>query len=166
MHINSLKIELDGRGYDISIGKGLLGRLDAFLPFSLPGRRIFIVTDDHVERYAEPLVDILNEKEPSFCEVMVLPHGEATKSYENLQRVQGWMLQNNIHRDSLVIAVGGGVVGDLAGFAAATILRGVPFIQVPTTLLAQVDSSVGGRQGLTQVMARILLARFISRAPL
>ena len=156
----TLNINLGQRSYDIIIGREILSNLSEILPFSVQGRKVFIVTDENVERYAKNVQEGLKKQGALFCEIMVLPSGEATKSYENLQKVQGWMLENAIHRNALVIAVGGGVIGDLTGFAAATVLRGVPYVQVPTTLLSQVDSSVGGKTGINTKYGKNFVGAF------
>lgn len=153
-------IPLGERTYEIFIGSGLLQRIPDFLPFDIGGSKIFIVTDENVEGYAKTIKRQMEAHAAQFCEIYVLPHGEKTKSYENLIKLHSWMLDHNIHRNSVVMAVGGGVIGDLAGFAAATILRGVPFVQVPTTLLSQVDSSVGGKTGINTDHGKNLIGNF------
>ncbi len=153
-------IPLGERTYEIFIGSGLLQRIPDFLPFDIGGSKIFIVTDENVEGYAKTIKRQMEAHAAQFCEIYVLPHGEKTKSYENLIKLHNWMLDHNIHRNSVVMAVGGGVIGDLAGFAAATILRGVPFVQVPTTLLSQVDSSVGGKTGINTDHGKNLIGNF------
>ncbi len=153
-------IPLGERTYEIFIGSGLLKRLPDFMPFDIGGSKIFIVTDEHVESYAQAVKRQMDAHAAQFCEIFVLPPGEKTKSYENLIKLHHWMLDHTIHRNSVVIAIGGGVIGDLAGFAAATILRGVPFVQVPTTLLSQVDSSVGGKTGINTDHGKNLIGNF------
>lgn len=153
-------INLAERSYDIHIGAGLLERIADYLPFNMSGKKAFIITDDNVEAYARNVKEQLTALGASFAEMIVLPHGEATKSYDRLIEIHEWMLKNNVHRNSVVFAVGGGVIGDLAGFAAASVLRGVPFVQVPTTLLSQVDSSVGGKTGINTRYGKNLVGAF------
>lgn len=153
-------IPLGERSYEIFIGSGLLERIDDFMPFEVPGRRIFIVTDENAEPYARTIKRQFDDLEALFCDVLVFPHGEKTKSYESLMKLHEWMLENNVHRDSVVVAVGGGVIGDLAGFAASTILRGVAYVQIPTTLLSQVDSSVGGKTGINTNLGKNMVGTF------
>lgn len=153
-------IDLNDRSYDIFIGENLLERLADFIPINIEGAKVFIVTDTKVEPYAKNVKARLSALGARFCEVYVLPNGEATKSYDRLIELHQWMLKNGINRDSIIFAVGGGVIGDLAGFAASTILRGVPYIQIPTTLLSQVDSSVGGKTGINTKYGKNLVGNF------
>lgn len=160
MEKKTVRIELGARSYDIVIGSGLLEQVEVHFPFDVGGKKIFILTDDNVAGIAGKVRDRLRESGAAFCDMHILPHGEGTKSYDFLQKAQGWMLENNIHRNSIVCAVGGGVIGDLAGFAAATVLRGVPYVQIPTTLLSQVDSSVGGKTGINTKQGKNLVGAF------
>ncbi len=156
----NVHIDLCERSYDIAIGSNLLSSIDKYLPFDVAGKKLFIVTDENVCPYAKSLKEALLALGARWCEEKIFPAGEATKSYDNLKAVHEWMLINNIHRDSVIIAVGGGVIGDLTGFAAATVLRGVPFVQIPTSLLAQVDSSVGGKTGINTAHGKNLVGNF------
>lgn len=160
MEQRNVHIDLSSRSYDIAIGENLLNSIADYLPFEISERKVFIVTDTNVEPYAHSLQSVLKEQGSPFCEVLVLPFGEATKSYSYFQQAHGWMLEHNIHRNSIVVAMGGGVIGDLAGFTAATVLRGVPYVQIPTTLLAQVDSSVGGKTGINTEYGKNLVGNF------
>ncbi len=157
MTIKTLEIDLGERHYEIIIGSGVLADAARLLPFDVAGKKCFFITDVNAQSYAETLKGVIGAE---FCEILVLPFGEATKSYEYLVKVHEWMLSHNIHRNSIVFAIGGGVIGDLAGFAAASILRGVPFVQIPTTLLAQVDSSVGGKTGINTSYGKNLVGSF------
>lgn len=160
MDTKVVTIPLGERSYEIFIGSGLLERIGDFMPFEVEGRRIFIVSDTNVESYARNIKRQFEEQEAAFCDVLVFPAGEKTKSYESLTRLHEWMLENKVHRDSVVIAVGGGVIGDLAGFAASTILRGIEYVQIPTSLLAQVDSSVGGKTGINTPLGKNMVGTF------
>lgn len=155
-----VKIDLGTRGYDIHIGSGLLADLESYIPFTLQGKKIFIVTDENVQPYAMTLQAYMNQKNIRACDILTLPFGEATKSYDRLIQVHAWMLENKVDRNAIMFAVGGGVIGDLTGFAAATILRGVDFVQVPTTVLSQVDSSVGGKTGINTAHGKNLVGAF------
>lgn len=157
---NTVTIHLGERSYDINIGAGVLSHIVDFLPQSVSGRRVFIVTDENVKPYAERVRAQIANAGAGFCDVLVLPAGEQTKSFKSFQKVQEWMIENNIQRNSYVLAVGGGVIGDLAGFAASTVLRGVPYVQIPTTLLSQVDSSVGGKTGINTKYGKNLVGSF------
>lgn len=140
--MQTITVEAGHRPYDIHIGPGILARVGALLPPDMEGRRAFIVTDGHVAPHA---LAAFTAAWPGASRALVLPPGEKTKSMEGLDFVLTWLLSEKIDRDGIVIALGGGVMGDLAGLAAAMVLRGVDYIQVPTTLLAQVDSAVGGK---------------------
>ena len=147
-----------GRSYAVHIEQGCLGRLPRLL--QARGERIFIVTDSRVRRlYGSRLLrEIAHAGLPAL--MIDFPEGEKSKNAGVLGLVQTALLEGGVRRDSLVIALGGGVVGDLAGFAAATVLRGVGLVQVPTTLLAQVDSSVGGKVGVDHPAGKNLLGAF------
>ncbi len=148
------------RGYGILIQPGGLASLPAIIRKRWPGRRVFVVTDTNVARlYARSLQRAFDDVglDSALFEV---PAGEASKSIDIYYALTGALLESGIKRNSLVVALGGGVVGDLAGFAASTVLRGVSFIQVPTSLLAQVDSSVGGKVGIDHEAGKNLIGAF------
>ena len=144
--MKTLNVNLPGRSYDILMERGLLSRAGELCRAALPkASRLFVVTDSTVgPLYLNRIIPALENAgfETAICEI---PAGEASKCVEQLSRLWECMMDFGITRTDAVVALGGGVVGDLAGFAAATILRGVDFVQIPTTLLAQVDSSVGGK---------------------
>ncbi len=155
MVLRDIKINLGDRSYNIVIGFDILDRLVNFA-----SRKSFIITDDNVELYAKRVQDILVSSGADFCKILTFPHGEKTKTYDSLQKAHDWMLSNDIDRSSTIFAVGGGVIGDLAGFAASTIMRGVDYVQVPTSLLSQVDSSVGGKTGINTRYGKNLVGSF------
>jgi len=157
-------IDLDQRSYDIYIGAALLFRMGDFMPDDLAGRAVFIVADEAVKEYAQPVQTVLGEQSPARCEMITIAAGESAKSFTQFETLCDWLLENGAQRDSILIAVGGGVIGDLAGFAAASVMRGITFIQVPTTLLAQVDSSVGGKTGINTRQGKNLLGAFYQPA--
>ncbi|MCC6598274.1 MAG: 3-dehydroquinate synthase [Alphaproteobacteria bacterium] len=160
METKIVSISLDSRSYDIYIGSALLFRIQDFIPQKLEGGSVFIVTDRNVEPYAARVRDMITESKVRICEMMVLPPGEKTKSFSQVEKLCGWMLEKGLQRDSLVLAIGGGVIGDLAGFCASIAMRGVSYIQVPTTLLSQVDSSVGGKTGISTAQGKNLVGSF------
>ncbi|MCC2111210.1 MAG: iron-containing alcohol dehydrogenase, partial [Hyphomicrobiales bacterium] len=144
----TVRVDLGPRSYDILIGPGLIGRTGTELSRLHPGIRAAIVTDTTVARlYLEPLRESLAAANISHTDI-VLPPGEATKSFDQLAAVVDQVLAVRLERGDVVIALGGGVIGDLAGFVAGIVRRGMRFVQVPTTLLSQVDSSVGGKTGI------------------
>ena len=156
-----LPVPLGRRGYDVLVGPGLLSRAGALLADALPSRRVAIVSDAAVAALHLPTLRAgLTEAGFSIAIEIAVPPGEGTKSMAQYQRVVEAILAVRPDRRMAVIALGGGVVGDLAGFAAATILRGLPFVQCPTTLLAQVDSSVGGKTGINAAQGKNLLGAF------
>ncbi len=159
-NVKRIDITLSDRLSIIQIGAGILEDITAYIPFDLARRKIFIVTDDAVR----PLVaQAIADKITNACESVTMfscPSGEQTKSFAQYQSLISFLLDHKIDRHSVIFAVGGGVIGDLAGFAAATILRGVRLVQVPTTLLAQVDSSVGGKNGINTTHGKNLVGCF------
>jgi 3-dehydroquinate synthase len=155
----TVPVPLGERAYDILVGRGLLAQAGARIA-GLKARAAAIVTDAHVgPLYAETLAGGL-DAQGLRASVITLPPGEATKCYDSLEEVCDAVLAARIERGDLVVALGGGVIGDLAGFAAAVVRRGVRFVQVPTTLLSQVDSSVGGKTGINSRHGKNLVGAF------
>ncbi|AMW34082.1 3-dehydroquinate synthase [Haematospirillum jordaniae] len=155
-----LTVDLGPRSYDILIGHGLLAQAGRLTAEITKGRHAFIVTDQNVAPlYLDTLQHSLAESGFRTGQAILHP-GEHSKTFQTLQALQEQMLANHCERSSLVIALGGGVVGDIAGFAAATLLRGIDFVQIPTTLLAQVDSSVGGKTGINTAHGKNLVGAF------
>jgi 3-dehydroquinate synthase len=153
-------VPLGPRSYDILIGEGLIGRAGEIVAPLLRRPRTAIVTDENVARHhLDALRDSL-ARAGIASQTLVLTPGEATKSFADLARVCDWLLASGIERGDCIVALGGGVIGDLAGFAAAVVLRGIGFIQMPTTLLAQVDSSVGGKTGINSALGKNLIGAF------
>lgn len=155
--MQSLQVDLGERSYPIYIGNGLLAREDLFARH-LAGRQVAIVSNETVAPlYLEQVCQSLPN---SSITSIVLPDGEAYKNWETLQLIFDGLLQARHDRRTTVIALGGGVIGDMAGFAAACYQRGVDFIQVPTTLLSQVDSSVGGKTGINHPLGKNMIGAF------
>jgi shikimate kinase/3-dehydroquinate synthase len=155
-----LTVNLTSTNYDVIIGDHLLERAGALLAPRLPQKRAMIITDDHVAPlHLDTLRRGLAETAIVSSEIIV-PAGEASKSLANYVDVLNRLLDARVERRTTIIALGGGVVGDLAGFAAATALRGLPFVQMPTTLLSQVDSSVGGKTGVNTKHGKNLAGAF------
>ncbi|WP_265500253.1 3-dehydroquinate synthase [Paracoccus beibuensis] len=156
----TVHVPLGNRAYDVRIGAGLLARAGVEIASLLARPRVAIVTDASVARlHLRRLQDAL-ATEGIGSEALVLPAGEATKNWDNLSACVEWLLERQVERRDVVVALGGGVIGDLVGFAAAILRRGVRFVQVPTTLLAQVDSSVGGKTGINSVKGKNLIGAF------
>jgi 3-dehydroquinate synthase len=157
--ITTVPVPLGDRAYEILVGRGLLGGAGSRIA-ALGARSAAIVTDGHVgPLYAETLAASL-QQHGLRASIITLPPGEATKSYASLERVCDAVLEAKVERGDLVVALGGGVMGDLAGFAAAVVRRGVRLVQVPTTLLSQVDSSVGGKTGINSRHGKNLVGAF------
>jgi len=146
--------------YDILIGRGLLAELPDLAQAACPAPRYAVITDSHVATlYGETLVARCRDATLQ-VELLEFPAGEWNKTRETWARLSDRMLAAQLGRDSAVVALGGGVVGDVAGFVAATYLRGVPYIQAPTTLLAMIDSSIGGKTGVDVPAGKNLLGAF------
>lgn len=158
--MNTVHVKLGKQSYRIVIEPGILeeiGERIKKIPLSARG---VVITDNNVNQlYGDAIQKTLQQNEitPLF---QIIPQGEDSKSYEQVTKIHTSLIENNIKRDDWILALGGGVVGDLAGFVAATYLRGIPFIQVPTTLLAQVDSSVGGKVGINHPLGKNLIGSF------
>ncbi|MDM9621489.1 3-dehydroquinate synthase [Rhizobium sp. AC44/96] len=153
-------VPLGERAYDILIGPGLIARAGIEIASRVKGRKAAIITDEHVAPiYLEALVQSLDASGIASA-TLVLPAGEKTKSFEHLMTVCDKVLEARIERNDYVIALGGGVIGDLSGFAAGIVRRGVRFVQIPTSLLSQVDSSVGGKTGINSRHGKNLIGVF------
>jgi 3-dehydroquinate synthase len=159
MIFDTIRVELGPRSYDIAITSNNPTGIGGFVRQSARGSLALIVTDEHVKSHAETVAGSL--KDAGFrSSIAVLPAGEATKSLTTTSQLYDRLAELPADRKTLVVAVGGGVIGDVAGFAAATYNRGLPFFQVPTTLLAMVDSSVGGKVGVNHPRAKNLIGAF------
>lgn len=158
--MKTLKVNIPGREYNIKIQKGLLDNAGALIAEVSPLGKAAVVTDENVAPlYAERLLGSL--KESGFSPFLVtVPAGEGSKSLKYLEFLYTELLANKITRSDVIIALGGGVVGDLTGFCASTLLRGIPFVQIPTTLLSQVDSSVGGKVAINLSAGKNLAGAF------
>jgi 3-dehydroquinate synthase len=158
--VERLRVELGDRAYEILVGPLLIERAGREIQPLLRRRQVVIVSDETVARHCLPrLRDSLNEAGIAHHTVL-LPPGEETKDLDHFGRLAEEILAFGIERGSMLVALGGGVVGDVTGFAAATLLRGIDFVQIPTTLLAQVDSSVGGKTGINTRIGKNLIGAF------
>jgi 3-dehydroquinate synthase len=155
-----IPVELAGRAYDVRVGGGLLADLPTQCGTLLRKARVPIVTDANVAGHWRALVDGALAGAGFEPRWLMLPPGEAAKSWAVLERVTDWLLAEEVERGDHVLALGGGVIGDLTGFAAAILKRGCGFIQLPTTLLAQVDSSVGGKTAINSNAGKNLVGAF------
>lgn len=154
-------LPLGDRSYDIQIKSGILDTLEEFLkPVVLPTSRLFVVTETTVAGLYEAKVKTSLERGGYTSKWFVVDPGEGSKKFSIFEDLANDLLEAGISRNDMIVALGGGVIGDLAGFAAASVLRGVNFIQIPTTLLSQVDSSVGGKTGINTPSGKNLLGAF------
>lgn len=158
--IETVHVPLDDRAYDVRIGSGLIAQAGAQIAPFLRRPKVAVVTDEnvgalHLDALREGLAQAGIEMTS-----LTLPAGEATKSWPHFSRCVEWLLEEKVERRDVVVALGGGVIGDLVGFAAAVLRRGVRFVQIPTSLLAQVDSSVGGKTGINAPQGKNLIGAF------
>jgi 3-dehydroquinate synthase len=158
--VTIVAVALGARSYDIVIGRGVLASLGARIAALRPGAKALIVTDENVARHQLDATKAALDRARVATDVIVVAPGEASKSYRVLEQVCEGIIASHIERGDLVVALGGGVIGDLAGFAAAVTRRGLDYVQVPTTLLAQVDSSVGGKTAIDSAQGKNLIGAF------
>jgi 3-dehydroquinate synthase len=156
----TVRVALDARSYDIVIGRGLLASLGERIAALRPSARTVVVSDENVAKHHLTAAEAALSKAGIATSRVLVPPGEASKSYRVFEQVCEAVIASRIERNDLVIAFGGGVVGDLAGFVAAVLRRGLDFVQVPTTLLADVDSSVGGKTAIDSAHGKNLVGAF------
>lgn len=156
----TVRVDLGERSYDVRIGQGMLARAGAEIAPLLRRPQVAVVTDATVAALHLPALQAGLAAAGIASQALVLPAGEATKDWASLAACAEWLLEARVERKDVVVALGGGVIGDLVGFAAAVLRRGVRFVQVPTTLLAQVDSSVGGKTGINTAQGKNLVGAF------
>jgi len=158
--ITTVPVALDERSYDIAIGRGLLASLGARIAELRPRAKVVIVTDQNVARLHLAAAEAALVHAGVATDRVIVPPGEASKSYRVFEQVCEAVIASRIERDDLIIALGGGVIGDLAGFVAAVVRRGIDYVQVPTSLLADVDSSVGGKTAIDSAQGKNLIGAF------
>lgn len=157
---NIVRVDLEDRSYDILVTRDGIRALGPLLAEQFGGKRFGIVTDDHVATHYLATVETSLKEAGINTTTIIVPQGEATKCHAELENVLTGIFDARLERTDMILALGGGVVGDLAGFAAAIARRGMDFVQVPTTLLAQVDSSVGGKTGINVAAGKNLVGAF------
>jgi len=155
-----INVSLGGNGYDILIGDGLIKNCASLLSDKARDGKLLLITDENVAQNVLPEFQSHLEKAQITLEIFILPAGEKAKNWKNLEEICEWLIEKGAERSDHIIALGGGVVGDIAGFAAHIIKRGCNFIQIPTTLLAQVDSSVGGKTAINSKDGKNLVGAF------
>lgn len=158
--MKKLRIDLADRSYDILIGRNLLPRVGEYLPNQKRIRRALVVTNPVVNKLFGKTLSEGLQSTGLEIECVEIPEGETHKTLQDAQTVYDHLIENQYDRNTLLVALGGGVIGDMTGFIAATFLRGVPYIQVPTTLLSQVDSSVGGKTAVNHPKGKNLIGAF------
>jgi len=156
----TIPVNLGSRSYEICIDSGCLGRIGTIFKKDYYDSRITIITDSNVNHYYGSLVEDEIRSAGLWVNLIEIPPGEESKSLAVIESLYDKLLSAGIERNSVIAALGGGVVGDIAGFAAATVLRGVRYVQIPTTLLAQTDSSVGGKVGINHTIGKNLIGAF------
>jgi 3-dehydroquinate synthase len=157
---NTVRVALGERGYDIHVGPGLIAEAGALMRPVLRGPRVIVVADETVARLHLPALEASLGRAGIVHASVAVPPGEGSKDFAHLERLIDRLLDLKLERTTALVALGGGVIGDLAGFAAAVALRGVDYVQVPTTLLAQVDSSVGGKTAINTRHGKNLVGAF------
>ena len=155
-----VKVDLGEKSYHIHIGENIVDLLPEIISPSVTRKKIFLVSDEAVGSTILPRVRKILEDSGFELSIILVPSGEKSKSFEQLQILLSELLDNNIERRDIVIALGGGVIGDLVGFASSILYRGINFIQIPTTLLAQVDSSIGGKTAINVKQGKNLVGSF------
>ena len=158
--LKELTVALGARSYPIEIGTGLLEQCGERLAPLVKGRQAAVVTDSNVGPLYSAIVQHSLEQQGFAVTVVTIPAGESSKSWQQAEQILTVLLEHRFHRDACVIALGGGVVGDLAGFVASVYQRGIAFVQIPTSLLAQVDSSVGGKVAVNHALGKNMIGSF------
>lgn len=157
---DTIRVDLGARAYDIVVGQGVIEDAGGLIARHLKRPRTFIVTDQNVAKAVLPKLQASLDTAGIAHDTHILPAGEATKSFDQLEALLDVLLGAKLERDDVILALGGGVIGDLTGFAASIFKRGIDFIQIPTTLLSQVDSSVGGKTGVNTRFGKNLIGSF------
>lgn len=158
--MQKLHVALGTRSYDIHIGSGVLAQAGGLIAPLLSRPKLAIITDNHVADLHLPTLQKTLDDANIAHDSFIVPAGESSKNFEQLETLCDWLLAQKIERDDCIIALGGGVIGDLTGFAAAILRRGTRFIQIPTTLLSQVDSSIGGKTAVNAKAGKNLIGAF------
>lgn len=158
--IDDVAVSLGDRSYTVRVGPGLLVRAGAEIAPLLRRKRVAVITEETVAALHLEGLRVGLAEAGIAMEALILPPGEGTKSWPHVQQAVEWLIAQKVERGDMVVALGGGVIGDLVGFAAAILRRGVRFVQIPTSLLAQVDSSVGGKTGINSTQGKNLIGAF------
>ena len=146
--MQKIKIKIPSKEYNVYLGENTFSQLPNLIKKQNLSGSILFVLDSNVKKYYSEMIASVIETIPQKVKAIVIQSSEKNKSYQTLQKIHSYLISNNFGRDSIIVAMGGGIVGDIAGFAASTYMRGIKYIQIPTTLLSSVDSSVGGKTGI------------------
>ena len=157
---DTVNVKTGNNSYPIYIGNDLIENTAELLSPLIIKRKVFIISDNNVAELFLEKVETSLKNSHVMCKSIVIEAGENSKNFENVELITKWLLDNSVERSSILIALGGGVIGDLTGFIASITLRGINFIQIPTTLLSQVDSSVGGKTGINTIQGKNLIGTF------
>lgn len=155
-----LTVKSSLREYPIFIGAGIFSQIFEYVSQRLQKKKLYLIVDQNVFHQCSFVSKEINLQKNLDIHSMILPHGESTKSLDHVDNLYGWLLKNSADRNSVICAIGGGVVGDTAGFVASTFMRGVDIIQIPTTLLSMVDSSIGGKVGINHDLGKNMIGSF------
>ena len=158
--MNNITVDLHEIKYEIKIERGIIKNVGIHIGQIFKGRRVYIITDSNVEILYKDVVDKSIRDSGYETYIYVVEAGEESKNFKQLQAIYKFLAQNSASRKDLIVALGGGVIGDMAGLAAATYMRGIPFVQIPTSLLAQIDSSIGGKVAVNLPEGKNLVGAF------
>ena len=165
MREQNIKVNLGNRAYDITILPGAIKDCKGILKPHVSKRKCFIISDNNVfPLYGESIINKLEQADGIIAGQFVFPAGEKSKTLSTTEQIYHSALEANLDRSSIIVALGGGVVGDISGFVAATFMRGIDFVQIPTSLLAMVDSSVGGKTGVDLPEGKNIIGAFLAAA--
>ncbi|MCW8849933.1 MAG: 3-dehydroquinate synthase [Melioribacteraceae bacterium] len=158
--MQKIKIKIPSKEYDVYLGQNSFSQLPKIISKQNFTGNILFVIDSNVKKYYSEIIASVADSIPHKIKAIVIHSSEKNKSYETVQKIHSYLIKNNFGRDSVIVAMGGGIIGDIAGFAASTYMRGIKYIQIPTTLLASVDSSVGGKTGINFENTKNIIGSF------
>ena len=158
--MQKIRINIPSKEYNVYLGEGTFSQLPNLIKKQNLNGNILFVLDSNVKKYYAELITSVIDSLPQKVRAIIINSSEKNKSYQTLQKIHSFLISNNYGRDSVIVAMGGGIVGDIAGFAASTYMRGIKYIQIPTTLLSSVDSSVGGKTGINFENTKNIIGSF------
>ena len=158
--MQKIRINIPSKEYNVYLGEGTFSQLPHLIKKQNLNGNILFVLDSNVKKYYAELITSVIDSLPQKVRAIIINSSEKNKSYQTLQKIHSFLISNNYGRDSVIVAMGGGIVGDIAGFTASTYMRGIKYIQIPTTLLSSVDSSVGGKTGINFENTKNIIGSF------